>query len=113
MDGVLLEDIARCDADLLTSLFGANDEVEATRGRTGVAEVWESVTDGVVGLIEEAGLPLSDDIVDILLSHDRVLILSGSSTLPDASFSWPAAECSDLLGPRELWREMGGVDIWA
>ena len=64
----------------MTSLFGGTEECPPD-ARNGVAELFEYDTEGVSGLMEEAGLPLSDEMAEMRLSHEEDLF-KVSSSLP-------------------------------
>ena len=103
-----LTESARCDDVRLTSLFGGS-ECGAPDGKNGVPEVLDSDTEGVVGLIDEAGLPFKDDMVEIRFSHEddgRRLSQSGLSV--DESLSWSTFDLYSLI---ELCLDTGGEDV--
>ena len=70
----------RWEAVRLTSLFGGNEEGPPD-SRNGVAEVFENDTEGVSGLIEDAGLPLNDEMIEIRFNHEEDLFKVSSSLL--------------------------------
>lgn len=68
---------ARWEDVRLTSLFGAGAE-DAPDPRNGVAELFENDTEGVVGLMDEAGLALTDEMAEMRFSHEDLFELSKS-----------------------------------
>lgn len=75
-----------------------------------MAELLENDTEGVAGPIEDAGLPLRDDMVEMRFNHEEGLFRSSRSWLStegDASRS--VFDTSDRCAPIELCRESDGV----
>ncbi len=92
----------------MTSLFGGN-ECGAPDGKNDVPDVFDRDTEGVVGLIDDTGLPFKDDMVEIRFSHEddgRRLSPSGGSV--DESLSW---SIFDRRGLTELCLDTGGEDV--
>jgi hypothetical protein len=106
-----LAESARWEDARLTSLFGGN--AEGPPGpRNGVAELFENDTEGVVGLMEDAVLPLNDEIVEMRFSHEEGLFkLSRSLLSTEGDASWSVLNISDRRAPTELCLEIGGVDF--
>jgi hypothetical protein len=72
-----LVESARWEDVRLTSLFGGGAD-GTPDPRNGVAELFENDTEGVVGLMDEAGLALNDEIVEMRFSHEDLFKLSKS-----------------------------------
>jgi hypothetical protein len=80
--------------------------------RNGVAELLENDIEGVVGLTEDAGLALKDEMVEMRFNHEEGLFMS-SRSLPSMAgdTSWSVFDMSDRRAPTELCRESDCVEF--
>lgn len=72
-----LEESARWEDARLTSLFGGSTE-RPPDARTGLVELFDNDTEGVMGLTDGAGLLLNDEMVEMRFSHEDRFKLSKS-----------------------------------
>jgi hypothetical protein len=92
-------------------LFGGSAEGLADP-RKSVAELFENDTEDVVGLMEDPGLPLNDEMVEMRFSHEDLFKLSRSLLSTVGDVSWSVLDMSDRRAPTELCREIDGVEAW-
>lgn len=107
-----LVESARWEDARLMSLFGGTTEGPPTP-RKGEAERLENDSEGVVGCMEDDGLPFNDEMVEMRFNHDDDLLGWSRSLLSskgDASGS--AFNVSDRRALTELRREFDGVEVW-
>ena len=80
--------------------------------RNGVAEWLENETEGVVGLMEDTGLPLTDEMVGMRFNQEEGLFMSSRLLLStEGDASWSVFDTSDRRAPTELCRESDGVEF--
>ena len=105
------EDRPRCEEALLTSLFAVGKGGRLTGVSIGVVEVFEKDIEGVLGLMDKAGLLWNDEIVETRLSHEDDDFPAPDSAHSEGNLSCSLLDTNELSALTELCLETGGVEF--